>query len=82
METPRNLETIARCIREAETIAVVSHVNPDGDTLGSAAAMRLILQAMGKEVTLFCDGKVPDMLYFMPGHDLFTCPRDMKAPLI
>ena len=80
METPRNLETIARCIREAETIAVVSHVNPDGDTLGSAAAMRLILQAMGKEVTLFCDGKVPDMLYFMPGHDLFHVPTGYEGP--
>ena len=80
METPRNLEAIARCIREAETIAVVSHVNPDGDTLGSAAAMRLILQAMGKEVTLFCDGKVPDMLYFMPGHDLFHVPTGYEGP--
>ncbi len=80
METPRNLETIARCIREAETIAVVSHVNPDGDTLGSAAAMRLILQSMGKEVTLFCDGKVPDMLYFMPGHDLFHVPTGYEGP--
>ena len=51
MVTPRNFEAIARCIREAQTVAVVSHVSPDGDTLGSAAAMRLILQAMGKEVT-------------------------------
>lgn len=80
METPRNFEAIARCIREAQTVAVVSHVNPDGDTLGSAAAMRLILQAMGKEVTLFCDGKVPDILYFMPGHDLFHVPTGHEGP--
>ncbi|MBQ1364544.1 MAG: DHH family phosphoesterase, partial [Clostridia bacterium] len=80
METPRNFEAIARCIREAQTVAVVSHVTPDGDTLGSAAAMRLILQAMGKKVTLFCDGKVPDILYFMPGHDLFHVPTGHEGP--
>ncbi len=70
----RNPEAVARSIREARTIAVVSHVNPDGDTLGSAAAMRLILQAMGKEVSLFCDGKVPDQMSFLPGADLFRIP--------
>ena len=76
METmQRNSEAVARCIREAQTIAVASHVNPDGDTIGSATAMRLILQAMGKDVTLFCDGKIPDQLSFLPGHDQFRKPE-------
>ena len=57
-EMKRNPDKIAELIREAQTIAVVSHVNPDGDTIGSATAMRLILNALGKDVTLFCDGKV------------------------
>lgn len=76
----RNPEAVARCIREAQTIAVVSHVNPDGDTLGSAAAMRLILQTMGKKVTLFCDGKVPDQLSFLPGADQFLVPTGDEEP--
>ena len=73
--TRRNPEAIARCIRDARTVAVVSHVNPDGDTLGSATAMRLVLLALGKEVSLFCDGKVPDQLNFLPGADLFRVPE-------
>ena len=76
----RNPEEIARCIREAQTIALVSHVNPDGDTLGSAAAMRLVLQAMGKEVSLFCDGKVPDQMKFLPGADRFRIPGEEEGP--
>ena len=76
----RNPEAIARCIRDARTIAVVSHVNPDGDTLGSAAAMRLILEALGKEVTLFCDGKIPDQLSFLPGAQLFRKPTGEENP--
>ena len=51
-ELKRNPEKIAELIREAQTIAVVSHVNPDGDTIGSATAMRLILLSLGKDVTL------------------------------
>ena len=76
----RNPEAVARCIREARTIAVVSHVNPDGDTIGSAAAMRLILEAMGKEVSLFCDGKVPDLMSFLPGAELFREPEGNEGP--
>ena len=79
-EMKRNHEAIARCIREAQTIAVVSHVNPDGDTLGSATAMRLILESLGKEVTLFCDGKVPDQMSFLPGADLFRVPEGNEGP--
>ena len=76
----RNPEAIARCIREAETIAVVSHVNPDGDTLGSATAMYLALTAMGQNVSLFCDGKVPDQMSFLPGADQFRIPEGKEGP--
>ena len=76
----RNPEAIARCIREAQTVAVVSHISPDGDTLGSAAAMRLILEAMGKETTLFCDGDIPDQLSFLPGAELFRKPDGSEGP--
>ena len=79
-EMKRNPEKIAELIREAQTIAVVSHINPDGDTIGSAAAMRLVLEAMGKQVTLFCDGKVPDQLFCVPGHDLFRIPEGNEGP--
>jgi len=70
----RNPEAVARMIRDAQTIAVCSHVNPDGDTLGCAAAMRIALTRIGKEVSLFCDGKVPDQLSFLP------CIEEMRVP--
>ena len=57
-EMSRKPEAVAEAIRKAQRIAVCSHVNPDGDTLGCATAMRLALMKLGKEVSLFCDGKV------------------------
>ena len=63
----RDPEGVARAVRAAESIAVCSHVNPDGDTIGCALAMRLGLKALGKRVSVFCHDKVPDNLMFLPG---------------
>ncbi len=63
----RDPEGVARAVRNAESIAVCSHVNPDGDTIGCALAMRLGLKALGKRVSVFCHDKVPDNLMFLPG---------------
>ena len=79
-EMKRNPEAIADAIFQARSIAVVSHVNPDGDTVGCATAMRLGLTAMGKDVTLFCDGKIPDILQFLPGADMFRVPEGNEGP--
>ena len=76
----RDPEAVARLIREAETIAVCSHVNPDGDTLGCAAAMRLALLKLGKKVSLFCNGKVPDQLDFLPGIGEMRIPTGEEGP--
>jgi phosphoesterase RecJ-like protein len=76
----RNPEAIARMIRQAQTIAVCSHVNPDGDTLSCAAAMRIALLRLGKDVSLFCDGKVPDQLSFLPGISEMRVPSENDGP--
>ena len=76
----RNPDAIARCIREARTVAVAGHVNPDGDTLGAAAAMYLAMKAMGKEVFLYCDGAIPEQLSFLPAADQFRVPAGNEGP--
>lgn len=40
-------------IKSAEKIAVFNHVNPDGDALGSAFALKLALLKMGKKAEVF-----------------------------
>ena len=76
----RKPEAIAEAIGKAQRIAVCSHVNPDGDTVGCATAMRLALKELGKEVTLFCDGKVPDILSFLPGWEEIRAPGPHEGP--
>ena len=77
--TMRPLDGVMDAIRAAHKIALVCHVSPDGDTVGSALAMRLGLMEMGKHVTLFCQDKIPDILTFLPGAEEFRMPEDASG---
>ena len=51
MTCREGLERVAQALREAERIAIVGHLNPDGDCIGSALGMRLILRIMSLRLT-------------------------------
>lgn len=48
-----------------DTFAVVSHVNPDGDAIGSSLALCEALKSMGKKVHMFTDGSIPIHIRFL-----------------
>ncbi len=47
------LDEIGRILREHERFAVLSHIRPDGDALGSQLALALSLQQLGKKVRVW-----------------------------
>lgn len=47
------LKQVVDKIKNANCIAIFNHENPDGDALGSAYALKLILMAMGKKAEVF-----------------------------
>ncbi len=47
------MNTVIEKIKNANSIAIFNHENPDGDALGSAYALKLILIAMGKKAEVF-----------------------------
>ncbi len=58
---------IARVMREHARFLICSHVNPDGDALGSSIALALYLEREGKEVWVFNQDPVPALYAFLPG---------------
>ena len=57
-----------RRMLEANHIVIVSHVHPDGDTLGSALALYEVLKNAGKKVTHFNkSAELPYVYDFLPG---------------
>lgn len=63
MPDPR-LEIVRR-IRAGQNFLVAAHAGPDGDALGSTAAMGFILEALGKNFSLLNDSPVPPQYGWM-----------------
>jgi len=59
-----------RVLNSAKKVMVVSHVNPDGDTLGCMLALGLALMQKGKKVLLACQDNVPTRFQYLPGSEL------------
>ncbi len=54
-------------LMEQDDILIISHKNPDGDTLGSGFALMHSLRELGKNVSLFCGDPVhPRYEYMSP----------------
>lgn len=62
-------EEIVSALKEAERLLIATHVNPEGDALGSQIALSMALEAMGKSTFLYNRDGVPDFYDFLPGHD-------------
>jgi phosphoesterase RecJ-like protein len=67
-------EEIGRILREHQRFAVMSHVRPDGDALGSQLALALSLQQLGKEVRVWNEEGMLEKYSFLPRAELVTKP--------
>jgi bifunctional oligoribonuclease and PAP phosphatase NrnA len=77
-------QQIYQQLRGAQKILIISHRNPDGDTLGSNLALNHYLQKQHKEVVSFCPDPLPEFLKFLPqsqtitnDHRVFTAKYDV-----
>lgn len=59
-------QTAAMRLRAADDILILCHKNPDGDTIGSGAALCLALQHLGKNAAVLCSDPIPAMYDFLP----------------
>lgn len=67
-------EEIGRILCENQRFAVLSHVRPDGDALGSQLAMALSLLELEKEVLVWNEDGMLEKYSFLPRAELLTKP--------
>ena len=72
-------EDVVAELRRRSAFVMVSHVKPDGDTLGAGLALGLALREIGKRVHYFQQDPVPRNLRFLPDADRVA--REMPADL-
>ncbi len=58
----------AQLLRQGKHVAVLAHINPDGDTLGSALALAIGLRRLGKRSQVYCADELPANLAFLPSY--------------
>lgn len=65
----KELAKISRLLKNAKTAIIASHVDPDGDSIGSTLALGAALEKIGLTVTLYCADQVPQIYRFLYGSE-------------
>lgn len=68
----KSLEKVANYIKRGQRFVLTTHVNPDGDGLGSEAALAAFLMDLGKDVFIYNSSLVPDNYKFLNPHKLMS----------
>lgn len=64
----------------AQTVLIVTHVQPDGDAIGSMLGLAHALRGQGKTVVTAVDEGVPENLAFLPGAaDVYASLEDVPG---
>lgn len=75
------IRKIAAILQSDDHFLVVTHVNPDGDAVGSLLGLSLVLSEMGKKSRALCDDRLPTLFDFLPGRELLvTDVRGIEPP--
>lgn len=74
-EHDHEFNSIIKFIGEGERFTLLTHISPDGDTLGSALAVYALLKKLGKTVEVVCSNPVPKIYSFLPNSDKVLLPE-------
>jgi len=66
----KKMNEIAKMLKKYKKFLITSHVNPEGDSLGSQLAAANLLRAMEKNFTIVNHDRVPAHYEFLPEADL------------
>lgn len=68
VEEKTQFQAVFDAINKANHVLIISHANPDGDAIGTNAALRHVLQKeLGKDAVSACIDPIPEKFQFIPG---------------
>ncbi len=63
------MQHIVSQLKNSRNVLLATHINPDGDAIGSLVATGLALEALGKTATLHCASQIPAVYKFLSATD-------------
>ncbi|MBR6792966.1 MAG: bifunctional oligoribonuclease/PAP phosphatase NrnA [Clostridia bacterium] len=79
MSRNNSLIEIAEFLKGQQTLTLLCHARPDGDTLGCAFGLKAVLETMGKEVQVLCADSVSPRYRFLSGGKEELCGEPKGA---
>ena len=61
-----SLAVLCRALKKADNFLLASHVNPEGDAIGSILALESLLRRLGKKTLIACEDPFPERLSCLP----------------
>lgn len=65
----QHIDGIRKSIEQYTSFVITTHVNPDGDAVGSSLALASFLKHMNKQVQVVMPNDCPDFLKWLDGYD-------------
>ena len=66
------LREFSEKLKEEKQVAIIAHVRPDGDTIGSSLGLFFALNEIGVKAKLYCSDNVPAKYTFLKGAEEFS----------
>ena len=70
------VDQLNNAIAKANTILIATHINPDGDAVGSSLALAEGLEQLGKSVRVCCADPIPQNLKFLSNWETIIVAHD------
>ena len=74
-----NTQDAKQAIGSAHRVLVTSHVDPDGDAVGSGLAFASLVRELGKDVDVVTQDPIPRLYEFLPGADTAKRPNQVQG---
>ncbi len=74
-----SVEKVIKAINRGKSFLITSHVNLEGDALGSALAVRFLLRKLGKKAQVVMEDECPEEYRFLPGSSSVKKLKDIKS---
>ena len=76
-------DNIAKFIRNYDSFLITTHVNPDGDAVGSEMALKAFLEDLDKDVIVVNSNPTPQNLVFLdPEREIKVYPYDVQKDFL
>jgi len=77
--TSQDYHIIKNLLDSPQNIAIISHVNPDGDSVGTSLALYNLLIQENHNVNVVIPNRHPEFLFFMQGNDKIVIYTEQPA---